>query len=327
MDLVTSLPLAALAVAVEACLGYPQALYRAIGHPVTWIGRLLDLSESGLNPARWPFALRRFCGFIALGGVLSIVAGAAVLLDHAAMRLPNPASLVLTAFLASSLLAQRSLHAHVHAVAAALEAKGLAAGREAVGRIVGRDVDALDEPGICRAAIESLAENFSDGVVAPSFFLALLGLPGGACYKALNTADSMVGHKSPRFRAFGFAAARLDDLANLVPARLSALLVVLAAFLVRDASPREAFETALRESRGHPSPNAGWPEAAFAGALGLRLGGPRSYGSKTVEDAWIGRGRDPRSRDIFRALALYRAACAVHASMLTLAAFLLIARG
>jgi adenosylcobinamide-phosphate synthase len=174
----------------------------------------------------------------------------------------------------------------------------------------------LDTAGVSRAAIESLAENFSDAVVAPACFLALFGLPGGAAYKALNTADSMIGHKSERFLAFGFAAAKLDDLANLGPARLSALLVALAAILVRGASPSGAWRTALRDSRGHPSPNAGWPEAAFAGALGLRLGGPRCYGPMSIEDAWIGTGRDPGPRDIFRALALYRLACVIHAGLL-----------
>jgi adenosylcobinamide-phosphate synthase len=326
MDLVTSLPLAALAVALEACLGYPQGLFRAIGHPVTWIGHLLDACESRLNPVRWPYRLRRICGFIALGLVLSIVAGMAVLLVHVAARLPGPTGLVLSALLASSLLAQRSLYGHVQAVAEALEGSGLTAGREAVGKIVGRDVAKLDMPGVSRAAIESLAENFSDAVVAPSFFLSLFGLPGGASYKALNTADSMIGHKSERFFAFGFAAAKLDDFANLVPARLAALLVLLATFLVRDTSPRGAFETALRDARGHPSPNAGWPEAAFAGALGLRLGGPRSYGSMSVEDAWIGTGRDPGPRDIFRALTLYRVTCVIHAGFLAAFAALFIAQ-
>jgi adenosylcobinamide-phosphate synthase len=327
MDLVTTLPLAALAVALEACLGYPQSLLRAIGHPVIWIGWLVAASERRLNRPESGFATRRFCGFIALGLVLSIVAGAAILLVQALAFLRGPAGLAVTALLASSLLAQRSLYAHVQAVAEALDGAGLVAARAAVARIVGRDVAKLDAPGVCRAAIESLAENFSDAVVAPAFFLALLGLPGGACYKALNTADSMIGHKSERYLAFGYAAARLDDLANLVPARLSALLVVLAAVLVAGASPRGAWQTALNDSRGHPSPNAGWPEAAFAGALGLRLGGPRSYGLMAVEDAWIGAGRDPDPRDIFRALALYRAACAVNAGLLALAAVLLVARG
>jgi adenosylcobinamide-phosphate synthase len=327
MDLVTTLPVAALAVAFEAWLGYPESLLRAIGHPVTWIGRLLDLCDSRLNRPRWPFGLRRLAGFIALGATLSIVAGAALLLGHAAAGLPGPAGVVLTALLASSLLAQRSLYAHVQAVAEALEGEGLAAGREAVGKIVGRNVGKLDESGVCRAAIESLAENFSDAVVAPAVFLALLGLPGGALYKAINTADSMIGHKSERFRGFGYAAAKLDDLANLVPARASALLVTLAAILVRGASPGSAWRTALRDSRGHPSPNAGWPEAAFAGALGLRLGGPRTYEHGIVEDAWIGAGKDPQPRDIFRALALYGAACWMHGCVLAVAALLVIGRG
>jgi len=328
MDLVTTLPLAALAVAVEACLGYPEILLRRIGHPVIWIGSLLAACEARLNRARWPFELRRVLGFIAIGLVLSIVVGAAWLLVQVSADLPGPAGLALTALVASSFLAQRSLYDHVHAVAVALDDAGLAAGREAVGKIVGRDVGKLDTQGVCRAAIETLAENFSDAVVAPALFLALLGLPGGALYKALNTADSMIGHKSERFRAFGFAAAKLDDLANFFPARISAFLVAAAALLVSGASPRGAWQTALKDSRGHPSPNAGWPEAAFAGTLGIRLGGPRSYGQTTIEDAWIGgTGRDPEPRDILRALALYRAACVIHAGALAVACLLLIARG
>jgi adenosylcobinamide-phosphate synthase len=324
MDFVTSLPLAALAVAGEACLGYPQRLFRAIGHPVTWIGALIAACEFWLNRPVWPFALRRLCGFIALGFVLSIVAGASFWIAHALAAQTTALGLPLTALLASSLLAQRSLHAHVLAVAEALQKSGIEAGRKEVARIVGRDVSALDEGGIARAAIESLAENFSDAVVAPTFFLGLAGLPGGACYKALNTADSMIGHKSERYHAFGYAAAKLDDLANFFPARLSALLIVIAAAFLRQASPYGAWRTALRDSRGHPSPNAGWPEAAFAGALGLPLGGPRSYGGQKVEDLWIGEGRAPNPNDILRALALYRAACAVHGSILALAVVLVV---
>lgn len=326
MDLVTTFPLAALAVVIEACVGYPTWLFRAIGHPVTWIGRLVEIFELRLNRAKWSFASRRSAGFIALGATLSITACVAVLAARGLASLPWALGVVVGAGLASSLLAQRSLHAHVRAVADALDRKGLEAGREAVAKIVGRDVAALDTSGVARAAIESLAENFSDAVVAPAFFLGLFGLPGGICYKATNTADSMIGHRSPRYLAFGFAAAKLDDLANFLPARLSALLVATAAPLVPGAAPFAALRIALRDSRGHPSPNAGWPEAAFAGALGVRLGGPRVYGGRTVEDAWIGDGRTATTRDIYRALALYRRACAVHGSLLALAAVLLILR-
>jgi adenosylcobinamide-phosphate synthase len=195
-------------------------------------------------------------------------------------------------------------------VAAALEQDGLAAGRAAVAQIVGRDPQALDEAGVARAAIESLAENFSDGVVAPVFWLALAGLPGGAAYKAINTADSMIGHRTPRHEAFGFASARLDDLVNLPASRLSALLVAVAAGPAGRTA--DAWRAVMRDARHHRSPNAGYPEAAFAGALDLALAGPRVYGGVEVEDAVMGNGRRAATAaDIRDALALYRRADAL----------------
>jgi adenosylcobinamide-phosphate synthase len=321
MDLAATLTLAALAVAFEACLGYPQGVFRAIGHPVIWIGRLLARADRCLNHEDRSFAARRALGFLALLLLLALAWGAATLfsLGLVALQLPRAASFALTALIASSLIAQRSLDAHVHAVADALDA-GLEAGRAAVAKIVGRDVARLDEAGIARAAIESLAENFSDGVVAPAFWLALGGLPGGVCYKAINTADSMIGHRTQRHEAFGFAAAKLDDLVNFVPARISALLIAAAAFLVPGVSPRTAFRTVRQDARGHASPNAGWPEAALAGALGVQLGGPRAYAGVAIGDAWIGAGKEPSRQDIRRALRLYRWACGVHLAALTLIA-------
>jgi adenosylcobinamide-phosphate synthase len=218
--------------------------------------------------------------------------------------------------LAGALPAQRSLWTHVGAVADALERDGLAAGRLAVSQIVGRDPAVLDEAGVVRAAIESLAENFSDGVVAPLFWGAVAGLPGMAGYKAVNTADSMIGHRSARYAAFGWAAARLDDLVNLPASRLAALLLVLAA-AITGADAEAAWRAVRRDARRHRSPNAGWPEAAMAGALGLRLAGPRVYAGEPVEDAWMGEGRAAAAvSDLRRALALYRAACAVQMVLL-----------
>jgi adenosylcobinamide-phosphate synthase len=321
MDLTATLKLAALAVAIEACLGYPQGVFLAIGHPVTWTGRLIALADGWLNHDDRSFATRRALGFAALFLLLSIAGGGAYLfgLGLAGLELPQPASLALSALIASSLIAQQSLHAHVLAVAEALAA-GLESGRAAAAKIVGRDVAKLDEAGVARAVIESLAENFSDAVVAPAFWLALGSLPGGACYKAINTADSMVGHRTQRHAAFGFAAAKLDDFVNFCPARLSACLVVIAAWFAPGASARAAWRSMRRDARGHPSPNAGWPEAAFAGALGLRLGGPRVYGEVKIDDAWIGSGKEPSGHDIRRALRLYRFACGVHWTVLALLA-------
>lgn len=184
----------------------------------------------------------------------------------------------------------KSLEQHVEAVAIALEREGIDGGRKAVSMIVGRDPQALDEAAICRAAIESLAENFSDGIVAPSLWLGILGLAGGAGYKAINTADSMIGHRSPRHEAFGWASARLDDLVNLPASRLSGGLFVVAAFFVKGASPKGAIAAIRRDARHHRSPNAGWPEAALAGALGFALAGPRSYGGQMIDARFMGEG-------------------------------------
>ncbi|WP_036263601.1 adenosylcobinamide-phosphate synthase CbiB [Methylocapsa aurea] len=329
MDLIATFTLAAATVAIEAGIGYPQRLFKAIGHPVTWIGALIARADGRLNHEDQSFARRRIMGALALGLILTVAGGGAQLLSLglASLELARPLSLFITALIASSLIAQRSLHAHVLAVATALDHAGLEAAQKAVGAIVGRDVRALDETGVARAAIESLAENFSDGVVAPAFWIAFGGLPGGVCYKAINTADSMIGHRTKRHAAFGFAAAKLDDLVNFLPARLSALWISIAAAFLPGASPKASQRVARRDSRGHPSPNAGWPEAAFAGALGFQLGGPRFYGQTRIDDAWIGSGDSAAgARDIRRALALYRRACAVHCGFLALPALLLLGR-
>lgn len=294
------------AATIEAAFGYPAALFRAIRHPVVWFGAVLTALERRLNRPEWSDDTRRAAGILAVALLLAAVALPAALLERALS--PHPVGLLVLALLAASLPAQRSLFAHVRAVADALETGGLDAGRRAVANIVGRDPAALDAPAVVRAAIESLAENFSDGVVAPLFWGALAGLPGMAAYKAINTADSMIGHRTPRYAAFGWAAARLDDIVNLPASRLSAALLILAASLRADA--RAAWRAVRRDAHRHRSPNAGWPEAAIAGALGLRLAGPRRYAGILVDDAWMGQGRaDATTADLRRALALYRTAC------------------
>jgi len=222
----------------------------------------------------------------------------------------------LEALIVAVLLAQRSLYDHVAAVTLALETEGLAAGREAVRHIVGRDPKSLDEHGVARAGIESLAENFSDGVVAPVLFYALFGLPGLFAYKTANTMDSMIGHLSPRHRAFGWAAARLDDALNFVPARLAGLLIAAAALGAR-AAPAASLRLMWRDGGKHRSVNAGWPEAAMAGALGLALAGPRRYADRVVDDPWIGEGRArATAADMRRALKVYVVACAIEAGVI-----------
>ena len=297
-----------LALAIEAAAGYPDRLYRALGHPVTWIGALIAGLDRRLN--RGSEARRRLAGIVGLGILLVVVGGAGLALTAlggAAGALP---AFLLLALACASLPAQRSLHDHVARVARDLRRDGLAGGRVAVSMIVGRDPESLDEAGICRAAIESLSENFSDGIVAPAFWIGIGGLPGGVLYKAINTADSMIGHRTPRHEAYGWAAARLDDGVNLPASRLTALLIVAAAALHRGASPGNAWRAVRRDARHHRSPNAGWPEAAMAGALGLRLAGPRVYGTTRVADSWMGDGRAGATpADVERALALYRTAC------------------
>ncbi len=296
-------------------------MYRALGHPVTWMGAWLAALDRGLNRPAWSFARRRAAGVLALLALLGATAAVAVPLQGAFGG--SWPGLLALAVIAASLPAQRSLHDHVGAVALALERDGLAAGRRAVGMIVGRDTAVLDEAGVARAAIESLAENFSDGIVAPALWLALGGLPGCALYKAANTADSMVGHRSERYRAFGWAAARFDDLVNLPASRLAALWILFACPLA-GGSAAGAWRAVRRDASRHRSPNAGWPEAAMAGALGLRLAGPRAYGGEMVEDSVMGDGRrDADAADIRRALALYRAACAVQVGVLAALSVLL----
>ncbi|MET0530989.1 MAG: adenosylcobinamide-phosphate synthase CbiB [Microvirga sp.] len=309
MVLSDSLLILILALATETAFGYPNRLYTAIGHPVTWTGRLIKLLDHGLNREAWSPGMRRAAGILALVSLLTVTGMAASILQSLLLPL-GITGLVILSILASSLLAQRSLHDHVAAVAKGLKEDGLEAGRQAVSMIVGRNPKSLDEAGVSRAAIESLAENFSDGIVAPAFWLGLGGLPGGVLYKSANTADSMIGHRTPRHEAFGWAAARFDDLINLPASRLAALLIITAAALTRNASARDALKAVWRDARHHRSPNAGWPEAAMAGALGLRLAGPRIYGDVRVEDRWMGDGRaEATARDIERALMLYRTAC------------------
>ncbi len=303
---------ALVAVALEAIVGYPDALYRTIGHPVTWLGRLIAWCDKAWNSDTDRFETRRAWG---VATVLLLLAVSLAVGQILTQLLPA----FLCGVLGTSLLAQRSLHQHVVAVAEALERDGIEAGRRAVSMIVGRDTSELDEAAVSRAAVESLAENFSDGVVAPLFWLAVLGLPGALAYKAVNTADSMIGHKSERHLAFGWAAARLDDLVNLPASRLAAFLLGVAAASVEDASPQHAWAAVWRDARHHQSPNAGWPEAALAGALGLRLAGPRVYDGERVDDHWMGDGRSALgAADIRRALRLYRVACGAQMAFLAL---------
>jgi adenosylcobinamide-phosphate synthase len=309
------------ALAADALFGEPPWLYRRLPHPVVLIGRAIaGLERLLLDPGAGE-SRKRAAGVL----LLAVVAGGACLVAtavHLALR-PVPMGWLAEGLLLGTLLAQRSLIEHVAAVARGLR-ESLPAGRRAVAMIVGRDPERLDEAGVGRAAIESLAENLSDGVMAPLFWAAVAGLPGILAYKAVNTLDSMVGHRSERYRAFGWASARFDDLVNLVPARLTGGIVCLAGALGGRCSLRGSLRIMRRDAPRHRSPNAGWPEAAMAAVLGLRLNGPRAYGGVVVADAWMGDGRSEAGpADIDRAIRLAWAAWWVAAGLV--AAALLVA--
>ncbi len=301
-----------LAIALDTALSWPSALFRCIGHPVTWIGALISALETRLNSGR----ARRIKGVLAALLVISISGGIGYLLQEIVSN--TAFSTLLTAVFAWPLIATRSMYDHVRAVAQPLSAGDIPAARHAVSMIVGRDPEGLDETGIARAAIESLAENTSDGIIAPLFWGLVAGLPGIAAYKAINTLDSMIGHRTERYEAFGWASARIDDVANLIPARLTGLLFALTT---------RRFPAALRamaqDARHHRSPNAGWPEAAMAGALGIRLSGPRVYNGQVHPERWVNSaGIDPISADLARALSLYIRAMALTTTLILILAVL-----
>jgi adenosylcobinamide-phosphate synthase len=302
-------------IAIDALFGDMPAAFAHIPHPVVLAGRAISFFDRKLNRASRSERSRRERGIVTVIALVGLAAGLGIAVDRLCQG--SPIGAAIEALVIGILLAQRGLYEHVAAVAVALERSGLPAGREAVRHIVGRDPMRLDAPGVARAAIESLAENFSDGVVAPVFWYLLLGLPGLLGYKMANTLDSMIGHRTLRYRSFGWAAARFDDGLNLVPARLSGLLLAAAAAFVGEASAGRAFATLLRDARKHHSPNAGWPEAAMAGALGLALAGPRDYAEGRVEDPWLGSGTPlARPADIGRALRLYALACLLLAGVI-----------
>lgn len=284
------------ALILEASIGYPATLFAAIGHPVSWAGKLIAMPERHWN--RGAAIGRRAAGIAVLVSLVGIAAGVGVAIEQLTSHRWGIALLVLVA---TTGLAQRSLDDHVRAVERPLRARDLPAAREAVALIVGRDTDALDEEGVATAGIESLAESFCDGVVAPALWFLVGGLPGLAVCKAVNTADSMIGHRDARYAAFGWAAARADDVVNFVPARIAGLLICLAG--------RGGFGLMWRDARAHASPNGGWPEAAMAGALCRRLGGPVCYDGEPALRATLGTGPKPDAADLGRALAIYRFAC------------------
>ena len=322
------------ALLLDALIGDPDVLWRRWPHPVTWLGAIVAFADRHLNPPESlaetadslpPHAeevgsrsgagdqVRRVSGVIFVAVYVPGALAAGWLLETGLRALPGGPLLLAAA--ASVLLAFRSLRDHIRRVSDAFRSGGLAGARRAVSMIVGRDPERLDEGGVARAAIESAAENFSDGVVAPAFWFAFGGLPGLLAYKAINTADSMIGHLSDRHRHFGWAAARLDDLVNLAPARLSGGFVALAAPLA-GGKVGAALRIMRRDAGLHRSPNAGWPEGAMAGALGIALATPRSPASGPVHDPFLNPEGGPASpADIGRALRVLDGAALLHAGL------------
>ncbi len=300
-----------LALIVEAYIGEAKLVFKAVRHPVRIIGDVIGFFDRKLNRKDRAEVDRAFRGAFVVVVVVGMAFGLG--LAVAWLSLNHPLGWIVEFLGLVSLLSARGLYDHVSAVARGLR-QSVEDGRQAVAHIVGRDPGHLDGAGVARAAIESLAENFGDGVIAPVFWYVLFGFPGLLVYKAVNTMDSMIGYRSPRYRAFGMTAACLDDVLNLIPARLAGLFFVFASAFVPTAKPMQALKVMLRDPWFHRSLNAGWPEGAMAGALGLALAGPRQYASQTVNDPWIGDGKTYAGpKDISRALYLYFVACLINA--------------
>lgn len=308
------------AIGLDRIVGDPPWLWQRVPHPVVIFGKGIDLFEKRLNTVAFTPEGRRLNGVFTIVALLALTILVGMLLSMIFHHL-GFLGLILEIVVVAVFLAQKSLGDHVQAVADGLLRNGLEGGRQAVAMIVGRDPKTLDEAGVSRAAIESLSENFADGVVAPVFWYLIAGLPGILAYKMLNTADSMIGHKNERFLQFGWASARLDDLANWPAARLSAGFIAVAALLRLGAGAgRRSLSAALRDSGLHRSPNSGWPEAAMAGALALQLAGPRVYGGIRVSEPMMhAAGRaDAGPRDILSGIRVFYTACSVMAAFVVL---------
>ncbi|ROP62655.1 adenosylcobinamide-phosphate synthase [Enterobacter sp. BIGb0383] len=297
---------------------------RGMPHPVRWIGSLITLTQ------RW---VRRICHgerALRIGGALMwlVVVGATGGLSWGVLLLARSLypwlGWVVEVWMIFTLLAARSLADAARDVERPLRADDLAQSREKLSWIVGRDTSALQPPQIRRAVVETVAENSVDGVIAPLFFLLLGGAPLAMAYKAVNTLDSMVGYKHEKYRAIGMVSARLDDVANFIPARLSWLLLTLAAWLCREDAGR-AFRIGWRDRKNHSSPNCAWPEGTVAGALGIRLGGPNDYFGQRVEKPWIGDAvREVSTDDIPRTLRLMWVASTLALLLFALIRYLLV---
>jgi adenosylcobinamide-phosphate synthase len=293
----------ALAALIERFIGYPTSLQTTIRHPVQWIGDVISLADTKLNTDPENALPSKLKGAASVVAITALFAIPAWIIQSIANHLPFP--ILWQALIATPFIAQKSMREHVQAVDRGLSTS-LADGRKAVSMIVGRDTRDLDESDVTRAALESLAENTADGIVAPLFWFAVAGLPGIVAYKVINTADSMIGHLSTHHRHFGFFSAKLDDVVNLPASRLTGLFFAAAALFKSKTSAQTSLTSMWEDASKHRSPNAGWPEAAMAGALGVKFGGPRAYEGEWLDLAWMGGGREELKRsDIASGLKLY----------------------
>ncbi|MEM9731981.1 MAG: adenosylcobinamide-phosphate synthase CbiB [Pseudomonadota bacterium] len=312
--------LISLALILDMLVGDPDWLWRRLPHPVVLFGKIIDWFD------------RRRTLFMAVGadengraalrpGIVLLLVLAALSLGYGLLvrSLPGPLAGIVELVSVAILVAQKSMADHVARVGAALKSDGLEGGRRAVSMIVGRDVSKLDESGVRRAAIESLSENFADGTVTPVVWYLIAGLPGIVFFKAVNTVDSMVGHRTPRHEWFGKPGALLDDWMNWPAARLSALVIWVANF----GGGERYWQTVVQGAATHRSPNAGWPETGFAVALNLRLGGPRAYGDDLVEADYLNpQGKETVSEiDFAAALSLFWRCCFVLLALVVMVAF------
>jgi len=308
-----------LALAIDLACGDMAVVFRYLPHPVVVVGRGARFFDSRLNRPSRSDNERRLRGVV----IVVMLVGAAAVLGWAINEYLHIVhyAWAIEALLVAVLLTQRSLFEHVAAVGRVLQSEGLEAARQAVAKTTGRDLESLDEFGVARAAIQSLFDNFSADLIAPAFWYLLFGLPGLFAYKAANTLDSIIGHRAPKYLEFGWAAARFDDALNWIPARLTAMLIALAALVLPGTKSSEAVRTVFADAKKHRSPNAGWPESAAAGALGVALGGPRRYLGTVMNEPWLGDGRARATvGDIGRALTLYAASAACFAGLLAIAA-------
>ena len=289
--------LALFALVLESVIGYPDKLNKRIPHPVIWFGRLISYLDSKFNSKTDSDSLQKRKGLYSL--LIFIATALAVgLAIQWFFSLLGAFGFLLLVLVSTTGLAQLSLDTHVQRVYKDLLKKDLGAARRGVSMIVGRDAENLSEEEVTTAALESLSESFNDGVVAPVFWLLIGGLPGLAVYKIVNTADSMIGHRDEKYKNFGWASARFDDLLNYIPARLSGLLIVIAS--------RRGLLTMLRQAKLHDSPNAGWPESAMAGGLRVKLGGPATYSGELLIRPIFGSGKYPRLKDFKKGIRISR---------------------